>query len=170
MKSRVLKGMGLFVLSALIMLVLSLVRSDNDKDKHYWRTAIARGQQLHCRVDIGTEGEIKYLLQPNLYTIMLRLEPEEKQAKLYCATEGMEILASQSSKKGLWKRLESKELLRYVRGCIPLCLEVYLPKSQLKRHRVQEGRVVLYDDQGEYAVIRLEIVNSRYQDVSSIGM
>ena len=70
------------------MVGLVFFRSENNYDKHYFRAKLARGQEVHCQIDLGKEGELKYLLQPNIYTLYLRLMPEDKQAQLRCEGEG----------------------------------------------------------------------------------
>ena len=101
MNKQMLKRVLAFVLMAAVMVGLVFFRSENNYDKHYFRAKLARGQEVHCRIDLGKEGELKYLLQPNIYTLYLRLLPEDKQAQLCCECEGLQMLLSRSSKKGL---------------------------------------------------------------------
>lgn len=105
MNKKMLKRVLAFLLMAAVMVGLVFFRSENNYDKHYFRAKLARGQEVHCQIDLGKEGELKYLLQPNIYTLYLRLLPEDKQAQLRCEGEGMQLLLSRSSKKGLWKKL-----------------------------------------------------------------
>ena len=102
MNKQMFKRVVAFLLMAAVMVGLVFFRSENNYDKHYFRAKLARGQEVHCRIDLGKEGELKYLLQPNIYTLYLRLLPEDKQAQLRCEGEGLQLLLSRSSKKGLW--------------------------------------------------------------------
>ena len=81
MNKQMLKRVVAFLLMAAVMVGLVFFRSENNYDKHYFRAKLARGQEVHCQIDLGKEGELKYLLQPNIYTLYLRLMPEDKQAK-----------------------------------------------------------------------------------------
>ena len=82
MSKKILQRVLAFALMAAVMGGLAFFRNENDNDKHYFRAKLARGQELHCRIDLGKEGELKYLLQPNIYTLYLRLLPEDKQVQL----------------------------------------------------------------------------------------
>lgn len=69
MNKQMLKRVVAFLLMAAVMVGLVFFRSENNYDKHYFRAKLARGQEVHCQIDLGKEGELKYLLQPNIYTL-----------------------------------------------------------------------------------------------------
>lgn len=116
---------------------------------------------MHCRIDLGKEGELKYLLQPNIYTLYLRLLPEDKQAQLRCECEGLQLLLSRSSKKGLWRKLTSDEMLKPYKGQMSVSAELYFSPEQLKQRHVQQGKIKFYDQQGLYGTVVVEVINSR---------
>ena len=122
MNKQMLKRVLAFVLMAAVMVGLVFFRSENNYDKHYFRAKLARGQEVYCQIDLGKEGELKYLLQPNIYTLYLRLLPEDKQAQLRCEGEGLQMLLSRSSKKGLWRKLQLPQIPVHPAPCVVMPL------------------------------------------------
>ena len=157
MNKQMLKRVLAFVLMAAVMVGLVFFRSENNYDKHYFRAKLARGQEVHCKIDLGKEGELKYLLQPNIYTLYLRLLPEDKQAQLRCEGEGLQMLLSRSSKKGLWRKLAPDEMIRQ----LGVSAELYFSPEQLKQRHVQQGKIKFYDAKGLYGTVVVEVINSR---------
>ena len=161
MNKKMLKRVLAFVLMAAVMVGLVFFRSENNYDKHYFRAKLARGQEVHCRIDLGKEGELKYLLQPNIYTLYLRLMPEDKQAQLRCEGEGLQILLSRSSKKGLWRKLAPDEMIKQYKGQLGVSAELYFSPEQLKQRHVQQGKIKFYDAKGLYGTVVVDVINSR---------
>ena len=56
MNKKMLKRVLAFVLMAAVMVGLVFFRSENNYDKHYFRAKLARGQEVHCRIDLGKGG------------------------------------------------------------------------------------------------------------------
>ena len=110
---------------------------------------------------LGKEGELKYFLQPNIYTLYLRLLPEDKQAQLRCEGEGLELLLSHSSKKGLWRKLAPDEMMKPYKGQLGLSAELYFSPDQLKKRHVQQGKIKFYDAKGLYGTVVVDVINSR---------
>lgn len=161
MNKKMLKRVLAFVLMAAVMVGLVFFRSENNYDKHYFRAKLARGQEVHCRIDLGKEGELKYLLQPNIYTLYLRLLPEDKQAQLRCECEGLQLLLSRSSKKGLWRKLAPDEMIKQYKGQMSVSAEMYFSPEQLKQRNVQQGKIKFYDAKGLYGTVVIDVINSR---------
>ena len=161
MNKQMLKRAAAFLLMVAVMVGLVFFRSENNYDKHYFRAKLARGQEVHCRIDLGNEGELKYLLQPNIYTLYLRLLPEDKQAQLRCEGEGLQLLLSRSSKKGLWKKLAPDEMIKPYKGQLGVSAELYFLPEQLKQRNVQSGKIRFYDAQGLYGTVVVDVINSR---------
>lgn len=161
MNKQMLKRVAAFLLMAAVMVGLVFFRSENNYDKHYFRAKLARGQEVHCRIDLGKEGELKYLLQPNIYTLYLRLLPEDKQAQLRCEGEGLQLLLSRSSKKGLWRKLAPDEMIKQYKGQLGVSAELYFSPEQLKQRHVQQGKIKFYDAKGLYGTVVVDVINSR---------
>ena len=161
MNKQMLKRVVAFLLMAGVMVGLGFFRSENNYDKHYFRAKLARGQEVHCRIDLGKEGELKYLLQPNIYTLYLRLLPEDKQAQLRCEGEGLQLLLSRSSKKGLWRKLQPDEMIKQYKGQMSVSAELYFSLEQLQKYHVQQGKIKFYDAHGLYGTVVIDVINSR---------
>lgn len=157
MDKQLIRRVLVFVAMALLMLGLAFFRSENDYDKLYYKADLVRGQKLHCTVDISREGWLKQCLQPNIYTLYLRLQPKDKAVRLRCETEGLTMLLSQGSKKGLWRQLEPGEFLQLQRGRLPLSAELYVARDAA----AQQGKIKFYDEQGAlYAAVLVDVVKS----------
>lgn len=163
MNKRLLKGIAGFVLAMLAMFALMQYRSANDYDKEFTKISLSRGKTVEQVIDIGKEGELKYLLQPNVYTAYFRLQARDKAAGFYCSSEGLTMMLSQGSKKGVWRELEAKQPLRWEKGSLPLSVELYVPREAVKQYHVGQGKIRLYSGDKEYATLLIDIVNSRYQ-------
>ena len=149
MNKQMFKRVVAFLLMAAVMVGLVFFRSENNYDKHYFRAKLARGQEVHCRIDLGKEGELKYLL------------PEDKQAQLRCEGEGLQLLLSRSSKKGLWRKLAPDEMMKQYKGQMSVSAELYFSPEQLKQRHVQQGKIKLYDAKGLYGTVVVDVINSR---------
>ena len=57
---------------------------------------------------------------------MRSLLPEDKQAQLRCEGEGLQLLLSRSSKKGLWRKLAPDEMMKQYKGAdVSECGDVF---------------------------------------------
>lgn len=157
------KKVLLFVLAILVMFALVQYRSANDYDKDFANIDLKQGKTIHHVLDIGKQGELKYLVQPNIYTAYFRLRTGEKSADLSCAAEGMTMFLSQSSKKGIWTELKPRQILRAHKGTISLNAELYAPRENVKRYQVTQGKIKFYKGGKEYATLVVDVVNSRYK-------
>ena len=92
---------------------------------------------------------------------MRSLLPEDKQAQLRCEGEGLQLLLSRSSKKGLWRKLAPDEMIRQYKGQISLSVELYFSPERLKQRHVQQGKIKFYDAQGLYGTVVVDVINSR---------
>lgn len=164
MNKNIGKKLICFALAVLVMFALMLYRSANDYDKDFVKLALARGKTVHQVIDLGKEGELKYLLQPNLYTVYYRLQPKDKNAGMYCQSSGFTMMLAQSSKKGVWRELAPKQALRWDKGTLPLSVEMYVPRENVKRYHVGEGALHVYAGDKLYATVLVEMINSRYKE------
>ena len=89
------------------------------------------------------------------------LLPEDKQAQLRCEGEGLQMLLSRSSKKGLWRKLASDEMLKPYNGQLGVSAELYFSPEQLKQRHVQQGKIKFYDAKGLYGTVVIDVINSR---------
>ena len=87
------------------------------------------------------------------------LLPEDKQAQLRC--EGLQLLLSRSSKKGLWRKLASDEMMKQYKGQMSVSAEMYFSPEQLKQRNVQQGKIKFYDAKGLYGTVVVDVINSR---------
>ncbi len=164
MDKQQIRRASVFAAMVLLMLGLAFFRSENDYDKLYYKAGLARGQELHCTVDLSREGRLKQCLQSNIYTLYLRLQPKEKSVRLRCEAEGVTMLLSQGSKKGLWRQLETGEFLQLQRGRLPLSVELYVERGTA----AQQGKIKFYDEQGAlYATVLVDVVKSSHQKKSN---
>ena len=89
------------------------------------------------------------------------LLPEDKQAQLRCECEGLQLLLSRSSKKGLWRKLAPDEMIKQYKGQMSVSAEMYFSPAQLKQRNVQSGKIKFYDAQGLYGTVVVDVINSR---------
>ena len=89
------------------------------------------------------------------------LLPEDKQAQLRCEGEGLQLLLSRSSKKGLWRKLAPDEMMKQYKGQMSVSAEMYFSPEQLKQRNVQQGKIKFYDAKGLYRTVVVDVINLR---------
>ena len=163
MDKKWVKRIALFCLMIGFMFSLLVLRVTNDYDRDFVKFKLPRASQAHYVIDLGKEGGLKYFVQPNIYTVYFRLQPQEKNVKLTCRSEGVQMILSQGSKKGIWTKLSPEQELHRERGQLPVSVELYVPRDSVQKYDVGKGKLLFYDGDKLYATILVEIVNSRYE-------
>ena len=164
MDKKWVKRIALFCLMIGFMFSLLILRATNDYDRDFVKFKLPRASQAHYVIDLGKEGDLKYFVQPNIYTVYFRLQPQEKNVKLTCKSEGVQMLLSQGSKKGIWKQVAPAQILRSDRGTLPLSAELYVPREKVKQYDVGKGAIKFFQGDKLYAVIWVKVVNSKYKE------
>lgn len=164
MDKKLWKRVVLFGLAVAVMFALLLLRSTNEYDREFTRMKLPKNGTAYYTVDLGRQGSLKYFVQPNIYTIYFRLQPQDKNAELVCHSEGMTMMLSQGSKKGIWKQVASAQVLRKERGTLPLSAELYVPREKVKQYDVGKGAIKFFEGDKLYAVIWVKVINSKYKE------
>lgn len=152
------------VLAVACMVLLGVFKTQNDGDRSFQRLELQQGQSVDCIVDIGKMGMLKYWLEPNIMTVGLRCHTTDAVIGLRCEVEGIRAIVSQAGKKGRWKSLQADDILvQRGKNILPLNLELSVAADNINRKNVQNGKVKLWSKDELYAVINLQIINSRYQ-------
>ena len=163
MNKTIIKKMTLAALAVTIMVLLGLFKAQNDGDRSFHRIDLSKNDNVECSIDVGRMGLLKYWLEPNVFTVALRCRIGDDTLKLHCEAEGMDAIISQGSKKGLWKKLSSEDVLvKRSKNIIPINLEVAVPSKNIYRKNVQTGQIKIWNNDELYSVINLKIVNSKY--------
>lgn len=163
MNKTIIKKMTLAALAVTIMVLLGLFKAQNDGDRSFHRIDLSKNDNVECSIDVGRMGLLKYWLEPNVFTVALRCRTGDDTLKLHCEVEGMDAIISQGSKKGLWKKLSSEDVLvKRSKNIIPINLEVAVPSKNIYRKNVQTGQIKIWNNDELYSVINLKIVNSKY--------
>lgn len=158
------KRIVLFCLAVAAMFALLVLRSTNEYDREFTRMKLPENGTAYYTVDLGRQGGLKYFVQPNIYTVYFRLQPQDKDARLSCHSEGMKMMLSQGSKKGIWKQVAPAQILRSDRGTLPLSAELYVPREKVKQYDVGKGAIKFFQGDKLYAVIWVKVVNSKYKE------
>lgn len=166
-----LKNIVLFVFGAVLIFLLAYSNSFNRGDYNTKRIVIKRGQTITYTIDLGKEGAIKRILQPNVYSVYLRVKAEEG-SKLSCKaySKDMQLFLSQGTKKGIWSELTENKILEPMsakliknqntlekarQGHLPINVELKLLN---KEKSVYDGKLLLMENGKEYGVINLKVL------------
>lgn len=149
----------LFLAMTAVMFGMTAIRSENARDRLNAKINLAAGKAVTCTVDLGQQGFLKRMLNPNVYTLYLRLQADTKEP-LRCSGSGMEMFLSQGTKKGIWTELLPTDALRAKGAAIPLNVELRVPREALNKHDVAQGTLKLYAGQREYAQVIIKVINS----------
>ena len=162
MSKKWLRRMALFIAMLAVMFVMTGIRSENARDRLNAKINLTKGKTATCTVDLGQQGVVKKLLNPNMYTLYLRLQTDSKEP-LLCSGSDMEMFLSQGTKKGIWTELLPSDALKSRSGRIPLNVELRVPREALKNHDVARGVLKFYSGQEEYARVIIKVINSEIQ-------
>ena len=154
--------MALFIAMLAVMFVMTGIRSENARDRLNAKINLTKGKTATCTVDLGQQGVVKKLFNPNMYTLYLRLQTDSKEP-LLCSGSDMEMFLSQGTKKGIWTELLPSDALKSRSGRIPLNVELRVPREALKNHDVAQGVLKFYSGQEEYARVIIKVINSEIQ-------
>ena len=149
----------LFLAMIAVMFGMTAIRSENARDRLNAKINLTEGKTATCTVDLGQQGAIKQLLNPNIYTLYLRLQTDSKEP-LFCSGSDMEMFLSQGTKKGIWTELSSSDALKSRDKVIPLNVELRVPREALNKHDVAQGTLKFYAGQKEYAQVIIKVINS----------
>lgn len=149
------------VLGFIVMLVLSFVRSDNEKDRYSFKADLHSPKEYV--VDIGKCGTLKYYLQPNVMTVYFRIQEQDKNLSYRISSvEDMKMFVSQNYKKGIWTETKEGEKLKSDKRSIPLNLEISIPRDKVYRHDVAKTSIAIFSGNVEKGSIKLKVINSKY--------
>ena len=162
MSKKWLRRMALFIAMLAVMFVMTGIRSENARDRLNAKINLTKGKTATCTVDLGQQGVVKKLLNPNMYTLYLRLQTDSKEP-LLCSGSDMEMFLSQGTKKGIWTELLPSDALKSRNGWIPLNVELRVPREALKKQDVAQGVLKFYAGQEEYARVIIKVINSEIQ-------
>ena len=162
MSKKWLERMALFIAMLAVMFVMTGIRSENARDRLNAKINLTKGKTATCTVDLGQQGVVKKLFNPNMYTLYLRLQTDSKEP-LLCSGSDMEMFLSQGTKKGIWTELLPYDALKSRSGRIPLNVELRVPREALKNHDVAQGVLKFYSGQEEYARVIIKVINSEIQ-------
>ena len=153
---------SIFIAMLAVMFVMTGIRSENARDRLNAKINLTKGKTAICTVDLGQQGVVKKLFNPNMYTLYLRLQTDSKEP-LLCRGSDMEMFLSQGTKKGIWTELLPSDALKSRSGRIPLNVELRVPREALKNHDVAQGVLKFYSGQEEYARVIIKVINSEIQ-------
>ena len=162
MSKKWLRRMALFIAMLAVMFVMTGIRSENARDRLNAKINLTKGKTATCTVDLGQQGVVKRLLNPNMYTLYLRLQTDSKEP-LLCSGSDMEMFLSQGTKKGIWNELKADEPLKARGKWLPLNVELRVPREALKKQDVAQGVLKFYAGQEEYARVIIKVINSEIQ-------
>ena len=154
--------MALFIAMLAVMFVMTVIRSENARDRLNAKIYLTKGKTATCTVDLGQQGVVKKLLNPNMYTLYLRLQTDSKEP-LLCSGSDMEMFLSQGTKKGVWTKLLPSDALKIKGRWIPLNVELRVPREAVTNHDVAQGVLKFYSGQEEYARVIIKVINSEIQ-------
>lgn len=156
------KQIILFALSIAVMFVLHSIKQENAYDRYFIKVNLDKQPQQELVIDMGKQGLLKRLLQPNKMTIYLTCKT--KAEAVSCSVENIDCLLSQSSKKGPWNVLSDGTILEEAFDALPLNMEITLPKENMDKHVISKGSLRFYSDGKLYHKISLRFIDSRNQN------
>lgn len=159
-----MKNILLALLAVLVIFGMGIFKGQINGDRSFHRFTMEEGGEYTYTMDVGKMGIVKYLVEPNVMTLYMRFNVPADVQDLRCEVEGVECFASQGSKKGVWKKLTSSDILQRGKGDqVPLNLELKVPREDVHRYNVADGKVSFTSAGKSYAVMRLKIINSSFK-------
>jgi hypothetical protein len=159
-----MKTVLLVLMMFVIVFGMGMFKTQINGDRTFHKFSLKEGTNNTYVVDVGNMGIVKYLVQPNIMTVYLRIKVPAEVKALRCEVDGIENFASQGSKKGVWKKLTTADFL--VEGqwgaFVPLNIEIAVPRDDVYRREVANGNVKFFYGDKEYSTLNIKIINSTY--------
>ena len=153
----------LFIFAVLFMGVLGFFKHENKYDLDFRKIKLIKGQTLEYSADLAKLGKLKYILEPNIFSVSLRIIPDKEDVRLSVRHEGMEMFLSKASKKSNWIALREKEILTNRKSGLQLQCEFYVPKEDVKKYQVAKGKIEFVEEGSVYATLNVNVINSNYK-------
>ena len=159
-----MKTVLLVLMMFVVVFGMGMFKTQINGDRTFHKFALKEGANNTYVLDVGKMGIVKYMVQPNIMTIYLRIKVPAEVEALRCEVDGIENFASQGSKKGVWEKLASADVLKKGQwgDFVPLNLELAVPRDDVYRHNVANGKVKFYDGNKEYSTLNIRVINSKY--------
>lgn len=159
-----MKTVLLVLMMFVVVFGMGMFKTQINGDRTFHKFSLKEGANNTYVLDVGKMGIIKYMVQPNIMTIYLRIKVPAEVEALRCEVDGIENFASQGSKKGVWNKLASADVLKKGQwgDFVPLNLELAVPRDDVYRHNVANGKVKFYDGEKEYSTLNIKVINSKY--------
>lgn len=159
------KNILLALLAMLMIFVMGIFKGQINGDRSFHRLNLEQGGEYNYTLDVGKMGVVKYFVEPNVMTLYLRCKVPANVQDLRCEIEGIETFASQGSKKGVWKKLTSSDVLKKGQwgDFIPLNLELALSRDNIYKYDVACGKIRFYDGENPYSTLDIKIVNTKFK-------
>ncbi len=159
-----MKTVLLVLMMFVVVFGMGMFKTQINGDRTFYKFSLKEGANNTYVLDVGKMGIVKYMVQPNIMTIYLRIKVPAEVEALRCEVDGIENFASQGSKKGVWNKLASADVLKKGQwgDFVPLNLELAVPRDDVYRHNVADGKVKFYDGNKEYSTLNIKVINSKY--------
>ncbi len=159
-----MKTVLLVLMMFVVVFGMGMFKTQINGDRTFHKFSLKEGANNTYVLDVGKMGIVKYMVQPNIMTIYLRIKVPAEVEALRCEVDGIENFASQGSKKGVWNKLASADVLKKGQwgDFVPLNLELAVPRDDVYRHDVANGKVKFYDGNKEYTTLNIKVINSKY--------
>ena len=159
-----MKTVMLVLMMFVVVFGMGMFKTQINGDRTFHKFSLKEGANNTYVLDVGKMGIVKYMVQPNIMTIYLRIKVPAEVEALRCEVDGIENFASQGSKKGVWNKLASADVLEKGQwgDFVPLNLELAVPRDDVYRHNVANGKVKFYDGNKEYSTLNIRVINSKY--------
>lgn len=159
-----MKTVLLVLMMFVVVFGMGMFKTQINGDRTFHKFSLKEGANNTYVLDVGKMGIVKYMVQPNIMTIYLRIKVPAEVEALRCEVDGIENFASQGSKKGVWNKLASADVLKKGQwgDFVPLNLELAVPRDDVYRHNVADGKVKFYDGNKEYTTLNIKVINSKY--------
>ncbi len=159
-----MKTVLLVLMMFVVVFGMGMFKTQINGDRTFHKFSLKEGANNTYVLDVGKMGIVKYMVQPNIMTIYLRIKVPAEVEALRCEVDGIENFASQGSKKGVWNKLASADVLEKGQwgDFVPLNLELAVPRDDVYRHNVANGKVKFYDGNKEYSTLNIRVINSKY--------
>ena len=159
------KSLLLAVLAMLVVFGMGVFKGQINGDRTFHKFTIKQDGEYAYTMDVGKMGIVKYLVEPNIMTLYLRCKVPANVQDLRCEIEGIENFASQGSKKGVWKKLTSSDILEKGQwgDFVPLNLELAVPREDIYKRNVANGKINFYSGNNSFATLNVDIINSKYK-------
>lgn len=161
--NKILKNILLLICIAGSIFLLNNLKEENNFERYFTTIDLKQNKEVIYEIDVGKMGKLKRYLQPEVFSLYLRLKNDNDLDNVSFRLDNLQALASQNSKKSEWKEIFQGEMLKSEKKKIILNLDIYIPDNPNKVYCFNQGKILITNNDKVVKEIKIKFIDSQYK-------